>query len=94
MMFRCISDSFAGKPGALKAFLPGVSQRLPDPVAVTFYDDPIMLVGGNAPTGHEHSECPDLTPPDGVPTVFAARDNPSLYHLLRLERTFSTRCLP
>lgn len=79
------SRAHTGSPGALKAFLPGTSQRLPDPVAVTFYDDPITLAGGNAPTGHEDKECSDLTPSDGAPTVFAARDNPSLYHLLRVQ---------
>ena len=76
----CVA-SHAGKAGALTARVLGISARLPDPVAVTFYDDPIQLVGG---AGSEAEQsCPDVTPPDAAPTVFAARDNPSLYHLLR-----------
>lgn len=61
----------------------GIHERLPAPVAVTFYDDPITLVGSGGADSEADQECPDLTPPDGAATVFAARDNPSLYHLLR-----------
>ena len=70
---------------------------LPDPAAVTFYDDPVTLVGlsasawGQQQAGSETAAaletsvetCVDATPPHGGPTVFAARDNPSLYHLMR-----------
>jgi hypothetical protein len=61
----------------------GVETRLPDPVAVTFYDDPIQLVGVASWNSEAGGSCPEITPPDDAPTVFAARDNPSLYHLLR-----------
>ena len=70
-----------GKAGALTARVLGIGTRLPDPVAVTFYDDPVQLLGGL--TSEAEQSCPDVTPPDAAPTVFAARDNPSLYHLLR-----------
>lgn len=59
----------------------GVGTRLPDPVAVTFYDDPVQLLGSLSSEADQ--SCPDVTPPDAAPMVFAARDNPSLYHLLR-----------
>ncbi len=55
-------------------------QRLLDPVAITFYDDPVTLQGQKE---FDEGNCSDATPAGGGPTVFAARDNPSLYHLLR-----------
>jgi hypothetical protein len=87
-------DLDAGKAGALTARVLGVTARLPDPVAVTFYNDPVRLVDDTSLGSSGDQSCPDITPADAAPTVFAARDNPSLYHLLRCRPIFPvTSCV-